>query len=544
MQAEELKKMFLYFVWFILSPLIAYEQKSEEPFPFQNIEYYDSKQGLIGSDVYWATQDKRGFLWFVTGNSLNRFDGYSFRSYSNNFDEKSIRRGQYWGLSEDKDGKLWIPGLWQGLYSYDPYHEKFYQYRNQPSNPHSLTTDLTNNLDVDVNGDIWVGTYNGIDQFDQRIGLIRHFVHKHGDSSTIKSNNINGLFFDEHNDERPSDNLWVIYNNRPVIDCFNKKIGKLTRRYDLPFKKAAAKWGWGPIVVNGIKNNNIWLGSDDEGLYGFNTLSKEFIQIKINHSCRSDKHVSFYSVMEDHAGNLWTCNDDNEIVYYDRSKNKFYFFRVKMDKIKFDLAGMIFEDRSQKIWFCTNKGLISVDTKQKRIISCQPDGSLVFENSICGIKRTRQGPLFVVSGSIQVFDKETNSFSPFRLSENGEDIDTDGTFFIFKDSKGIIWFSGMNGIISHDPLTKKSHFHVLTANSTPIDSFHWIGVLEDKKGRYWSVNEQAGLCQFDPATDKARKFGSNVDPRRFFPSGEIFEDSRGILYIYPFEGGFTTFNPD
>jgi ligand-binding sensor domain-containing protein/two-component sensor histidine kinase len=540
-------RLFLYLGLFILSPLFAYVQKSEEPFPFHNIEYYDSKQGLRGNEVFWATQDKRGFLWFMTDNSLNRFDGYSFRSYSNNFIDKSIRRGHYWGLSEDKDGKLWIPGFWQGLYSYDPFHEKFYQYRNQKNDPQSLSTDLTECVAADVNGDIWVGTINkGLDRFDQATGLFTHFAHNDNDSSTPASDNINGIFMDEYNNGRPSDNLWVIYNDAPDIDCFNKKTGKLIKRYGFPF---VAKWNrTDALTVNGIKNNNIWIGSDDEGLYGFNTLSKKFIKININRSCRSAKHLQFYSVMEDHAGNLWTGNDNNEIVYYDRSKNKFYFFQVKMDKISFiDFAGMIFEDRSQKIWFCTNNGLISVDTKQKRITSSDPNASPVSENSICGIKRTRQGPLFVGSSSIQVFDKATNSFSPFRLSENGRDLYTYGTFFIFQDSKGIIWFnSPWSGIISYDPITKKSHYHLLTANSAPIDSFNWVGVLEDKKGRYWSVQNNVGLCQFDPVTDKARIFGGNDKdkPSLFFPSGEIFEDSRGILYIYPFEGGFTTFNPD
>src|SRR5690349_6427164 len=58
-------KNFLYFGLFFLSPLFAYVQKGEEPFPFQNIEYYDSRQGLSGNVVYLATQDKPGFLWFM-----------------------------------------------------------------------------------------------------------------------------------------------------------------------------------------------------------------------------------------------------------------------------------------------------------------------------------------------------------------------------------------------------------------------------------------------------------------------------------------------
>ena len=543
MQAEELKKIFLYFVWFMLSPLIAFVQKKDEPFPFRNIEYYNSKQGLSGNDVYWATQDNHGFLWFMTGNSLNRFDGYSFRTYSNNFDAKSVNQADYWGLSEDPNGKLWIPGYFQGLYSFDPYQEKFHQYLPQKNNPQSLNTILTSAVAVDRNGDIWVGTESGLDQFDQATGLFTHFVHKDNDSSTLTSDNINGIFMDEYNNERPSDNLWVISYETPGIDCFNKKTGKLTRHYVFPFTAAAAKWkGGAGLTINGVKNNTIWIGSDHEALYGFNLLSKEFIQINIDQPWRSTTH-GFYSVMEDHAGNLWTSNNNGEIVYYDRSKNKFYFLRVRMDKIKFDLSGMIFEDRSQKIWFCTNNGLISIDTKQKNITACQPDKTNAI---VYGIKRIKEGPLFVCSNTIQVFDKATNSFSPFRLTENGKDINTWGTFDILKDSKGIIWFSGFSGIISYNPLTKKSHFHLLNANSIPLDSGGWVGTLEDRNGTYWSVNTVAGLCQFDPVTDRARIFGANNDSNSIgtFIAGEIFQDSRGIIYLCEFEGGFITFNPD
>src|SRR5215471_1274210 len=141
MRARLQQKISFYFLWLIISPLILSGQKVD-PFPFHNIDYYDSKQGFKGSHVYWATQDKHGFLWFMADNILNRFDGYSFRSYSNNFDAKSVRRAQYWGISEDNDGKLWIPGYWQGLYSYDPYREKFHQYRHQENNPQSLSTDV------------------------------------------------------------------------------------------------------------------------------------------------------------------------------------------------------------------------------------------------------------------------------------------------------------------------------------------------------------------------------------------------------------------
>src|SRR4030095_7667930 len=104
-------------------------------------------------------------------------------------------------------------------------------------------------------------------------------------------------------------------------------------------------------------------------------------------------------------------------------------------------------------------------------------------------------------------------------------------FDIRQDSKGVVWFSGFRGIVSYDPLTKKSHLHLFDAHSTPVSNFGWVGVLEDKKGKYWSVNEEVGLCQFDPVTDKLRIFGGNRDySSGVFPAAEIFEDSRGIIY--------------
>jgi signal transduction histidine kinase/sugar lactone lactonase YvrE len=520
----------------------------QDNFPFHNIEYYNSKQGLSGSAVHWAIQDTHGFLWFMTESSLNRFDGYSFRPYSNNFDAKSVNQALYMGLSEDRNGKLWIPGHDQGLYSFDPYQEKFHQYRNQENNPQSLHSNLTTAVAVDGNGDIWVGTTSGLDQFDQAAGLFRHFVHNDNDPFSLTSSFINGIFVNRSNNEQPSDTLWVI-NYEQSIDCFNIKTGKLIKNYAFPFRPDLL--GTTELTVNEIKNNTIWIGSDHERIYGFNIRSKEFIQININHPCKSARHLEgYYSVMEDHAGNLWTSNDNNEIVYYDRSKNEFYFFQVKMNNIKFiDFTGVIFEDRSQKIWFCTNNGLISVDTKQKNIIACQPDGTNPKSISgylVYGIKRIKQGPLFVCSSTIQVFDKATNSFSPFKLLEDGREIETYGTLDIRQDSKDIIWFSGFSGIISYNPLTKKSHFHLLDTNSKLIDSFFWVGTLRDRNGRYWSVNDKVGLCQFDPGTGKAKIFGANNDPKSIgtFVAGEIFQDSRGIIYLCEFEGGFVTFNPD
>jgi hypothetical protein len=76
MRTESQQKNCLYPFLLVLCPLMLFGQKNEDPFPFTHIEYYGPEQGLNGALVYDVTQDSRGFLWFITDNGLNRFDGF------------------------------------------------------------------------------------------------------------------------------------------------------------------------------------------------------------------------------------------------------------------------------------------------------------------------------------------------------------------------------------------------------------------------------------------------------------------------------------
>ena len=50
----------------------------------QNFSYthYGTKEGLAGSNVYSAIQDKEGFMWFATETGLSRFDGVHFKNFT------------------------------------------------------------------------------------------------------------------------------------------------------------------------------------------------------------------------------------------------------------------------------------------------------------------------------------------------------------------------------------------------------------------------------------------------------------------------------
>ncbi|SVD73254.1 uncharacterized protein METZ01_LOCUS426108, partial [marine metagenome] len=74
---------------------------------FRHITVEDD--GLSESTVYDVLQDSRGYMWISTDNGLNKYDGYSMKSYQYmHYDELSISKGAPRTIFEDRDGHIWI----------------------------------------------------------------------------------------------------------------------------------------------------------------------------------------------------------------------------------------------------------------------------------------------------------------------------------------------------------------------------------------------------------------------------------------------------
>jgi len=66
---------------------------------------YDTRDGLGGSVVYDAIQDKEGFMWFATENGLSRFDGKNFKTFTT---KDGLPDNEILKLFVDSEGRLWI----------------------------------------------------------------------------------------------------------------------------------------------------------------------------------------------------------------------------------------------------------------------------------------------------------------------------------------------------------------------------------------------------------------------------------------------------
>jgi Histidine kinase/Y_Y_Y domain/Two component regulator propeller len=75
----------------------------------QDINYtfhtYTLKDGLAGNNVYCATQDKEGFIWFGTETGLSRFDGTHFKNYTV---ADGLPDNEIINIFTDSKGRIWL----------------------------------------------------------------------------------------------------------------------------------------------------------------------------------------------------------------------------------------------------------------------------------------------------------------------------------------------------------------------------------------------------------------------------------------------------
>src|SRR6218665_3824435 len=79
-----------------------------------NYEAISTAEGLSQGLINDMLQDKEGFIWIATKGGLNRYDGYTFKTFTTDLqDPNSISSNAISNLLEDSKGRLWI-GTYDG----------------------------------------------------------------------------------------------------------------------------------------------------------------------------------------------------------------------------------------------------------------------------------------------------------------------------------------------------------------------------------------------------------------------------------------------
>src|ERR1035437_3029516 len=120
----------------------------DSDFSFVN---YSTSEGLLHKTVICMFMDKDKFLWVGTTRGLSRFDGYGFKNYIYDKNNKlSLHGTSINAISEGVDGKIWLSSD-VGLEYFDKLTETFHLI----DLPGIAGTIFLKNVSIDTNGDLW-----------------------------------------------------------------------------------------------------------------------------------------------------------------------------------------------------------------------------------------------------------------------------------------------------------------------------------------------------------------------------------------------------
>lgn len=361
-----------------------------------------NRYSLRGKSLRSFYIDTAGIYWVGTYQSgVSKYDKNltSFELVeSNPFDPAGLASPKVTSFAEAPGGNIYVGADNGGLSLYDPATGLF---RKVPVGQSPLTI-----LTMERSGDdLWIGTYRqGIYVLNTVNGGIRHFTKEDGVSG-LSNDEIFAMKRDRYG------NMWVGTNGQGV-DIFNPKQGRF-QRFQNYVQGATGDKPVSLAFVRAIEEDNagnIWIAATGRGIDVFNPVLKT---LKLYN--RFNTHLpieDIHTFLATTDGRVWLGTAGNGLYYFDAASNGFKNIETNQ-RLPNSMIFKILQDESGKIWFSTNKGISSFDTKTKGLRNYTFENGLQQSSFAPGAGlRTAKGELYF--GGLEGF----NHFFPGKLNYN------------------------------------------------------------------------------------------------------------------------------
>ena len=194
--------------------------------PICQVKHFSVSDGLAQGVVMNILQDQKGLIWFSTWNGLNKFDGYTFKTYKTSQESKYAFGSNRMGtISESKYGDIWCPTYDGQACLFDVESEKFIDVL-QPIELSTKQTNYVTRIYSLKKGIAWILCENGYAfRVDEQLCKKGEGITLYASSNhNLKGDQIFNVYQDSEEDE------WILTDKGVSI------IGKKTLDTDFPFQ--------------------------------------------------------------------------------------------------------------------------------------------------------------------------------------------------------------------------------------------------------------------------------------------------------------------
>ena len=524
-----MKKLFHIFAWLLFTVTINYSQS----YSFQNITERDGLSENHVSDIF---EDSWGFLWFVTPDGVNHYDGYKFKVFRNDpFDPNSISSGIITKISEDANENIWI-GTTRGLNKYDRLTNYFKNYSVKDGlSFHQITA-----LYKDSEGIFWVGmgdiigrtNEGGLAYFDSTSNRFVSLTKDSLDEHSISHNHVTTITEDDDG------HLWI-----GTLDGLNR-FDKLSKSFDRYYYNTSTNKEDNSSPINDLfydSNKNLWV-STNVGLFRFDEQQGEFQKVVFTNSKNPESYriLTVYESPSD-KGLLWIGTGGGLFEYNVKTGKSKYYYKRENDpqSLPSNKIQKILEDHSGILWFaCGNSGVAKLNRFAPNFLYINTDiqSTILSENNVFAILQNHNGNMLagtyenvvevIMDHSNNVMIHKTKKFLA-RSQKLKNLLKHNRVIALHEDRLNRLWIgTSNNGIIVIDSVRVITHFSENPADTSKLQSNRISFIASQGDSNIWVGTKGGGLDKIDLKTLKTISYSLN----------ESTSDSKVNVLSYYFDG--------
>ena len=529
----------------------------------------NDRNSIVTNDITSISASVDSSIWVTT-----YWGGIEYFDKSNqhfiHYNKKNVRglpSNQAWSVCDVGNGLIYVGHVYDGLSVIDTHNRVAHNYKHNDADPNSISGNEIHCIFRDRNGNIWIGTNNGLDLFDTLNGKFIHY----NDGSKVH----HPIFSIK---QMSDGKLWLATEQGGVaiLDISaSMYVGNVNCKYDF------IEEGNGELDLTGNsvrciledEYHNVWLGLYGAGI-NFITRNTPLFSLLSYSPVNPEKHISTKSVIGlgfDTKGNLLVGTDGDGMNVFDSEKNRIHsdislpgrsVQAVHRDKkgniwignfsdnayVRRASGGLskiftetvdvrCFCEDGNVMWIGTSNGIYTVDINTLKIIKSYK----IKENLVRTICLDSSHNLWIgtFGGGLVKYDHSMRHKKEYS-TDNGFPSNTVNG--IIRGKNGSFWIATGEGVVCF-PNERKNTFEVYGLNNK-LNNTNIRAIAQDRKQNIWvSTNKGISCLKKGESTFLNYGYKDNVALGNYNPAsvtmsadGTIyFGSTRGLTYFNPSE---------
>ena len=517
-------------------PAFAQTIDREGESPNHRFEHLTQEDGLSNGAILCLAQTRSGFLWAATYDGLNRYDGYTFKTYRNVIgDSSSLEDNTIFAIVSDKQGRFWAASS-QTLHLYQPRTDNFRRYRVRFSRGAAPALRIIK-IVQDSRQRIWVCTSHGVLLFHPDSGKFTEYLFPNA-----KSHNVGDMA------EDVGGGFWIagivngLWQFNPDADTARGQRIFTQQTHLLP---PSAREYIQRLMTD--KNGKIWVGTYN-GLFTLNPVTKiierSYLHITEALDERQRKNKENFivpnlvmSMMQSRAGDVWVGTRENGVFRLDsdgKTMAHFVHKPLKNTSLVGNYGASLCEDASGILWIGDGSYGISkyVPYQQHfRLYRHNPNDSTSLSNDfIRGIHEDSAGRLWVSTqyGGVNMLDLKRTKNAWRRFPQNLADpLAPQQSWTIIESNNGKILVSSISGALTViDPQKGTGKFYRL--NDSLVTGV--AAMMRDREQMLW-LSLRGNVLRIGAQGQITQRYTNDE-----LGIEALFQDQRGDIWLGGTEG--------